>query len=392
MRTLRLTSGPASGQSLEIDREVVVGREGGDLTIDDAELSRRHVALRPVEGGIEVEDLGSLNGTFVNGQRISSPLTVKSNGILKIGISEGALEVTLPQATRMADVAAPPDATVARPIVDPNATVQREVMKPEVAAERPVADPEVTAQRPVADPEVTAQRPVPDGAPPNGPELTVQRPVEAGPPGGAPPPAAPPSPAERPSEGRGGPPLPLIVGVVVLVVLIALAVLLLSGGDSEATKRKIDYTHELTAPTQRDKRLSESVPGKTPVSWTLTGRSKGRPFGTGRTTTAVTLQPAGPPPGAPKSAAPPPPPPKGRPKEATVTVRFNIRLKNGTLIVTERLKSRRTRSSVEFSGIGRITGGTGDFKDAKGSFKVTGGRPKFEESFETARWTGTVEY
>ena len=67
---LVFTQGPLTGQRLEPEGELVIGREGAALTIEDSELSRRHAAVRPVEGGIEIEDLGSLNGTFVNGQRI----------------------------------------------------------------------------------------------------------------------------------------------------------------------------------------------------------------------------------------------------------------------------------------------------------------------------------
>ena len=52
------------------------GRENVDVEIEDAELSRRHFAVRPVEGGLEVEDLGSRNGTRVDGTRIDSPTRV----------------------------------------------------------------------------------------------------------------------------------------------------------------------------------------------------------------------------------------------------------------------------------------------------------------------------
>ena len=67
---LIFTKGPRTGQRLEPEGELVIGREGAAVTIEDSELSRRHAAVRPVEGGIEIEDLGSLNGTFVNGRRI----------------------------------------------------------------------------------------------------------------------------------------------------------------------------------------------------------------------------------------------------------------------------------------------------------------------------------
>src|SRR5690348_3178770 len=93
MATLTITTGPAQGQSIECNREVVLGREGVDVVIDDDEVSRRHTAIRPGSRGIEVEDLGSLNGTFLNGERISDVATVTSNATLRVGNTEMALEI-----------------------------------------------------------------------------------------------------------------------------------------------------------------------------------------------------------------------------------------------------------------------------------------------------------
>ena len=58
--TLVVTQGSLTGQRLELEGELVIGREGVAVTIDDSELSRRHAAVRPVQGGFEIEDLGSL--------------------------------------------------------------------------------------------------------------------------------------------------------------------------------------------------------------------------------------------------------------------------------------------------------------------------------------------
>ena len=88
MRTLKVISGPAAGESLGIEKEVVIGREGADLTITDPQISRRHTAVRPVDDGVEIEDLGSLNGTFVNGERLSKPITLTSSGTIRIGDSD----------------------------------------------------------------------------------------------------------------------------------------------------------------------------------------------------------------------------------------------------------------------------------------------------------------
>ena len=90
--------GPQAGLRVDLDRELVVGREGDGLAIEDEELSRRHAAIRPQGGGAEVEDLGSLNGTFVNNERVGKA-KLRHCDLVKIGKheiefkNEGALPV-----------------------------------------------------------------------------------------------------------------------------------------------------------------------------------------------------------------------------------------------------------------------------------------------------------
>jgi hypothetical protein len=241
--TLRLISGPAAGLAVEIDREIVLGREGADVVIADPELSRRHVALRPVGDGVEVEDLGSRNGTFVDGRRISRPERLTATARLGLGESEGSIEIAV------------------------------------------AADPDVTARRPVADPEATVKRPAHAAGPP------------------APPPRTTPSEA---AAGRGGPPVALVAGGLLGVVVLAVALVLLLSGD-DAEKRSLDLTHTVTTLTKEDRRKSELGPGKQPITWTLVGQTTGQPFGDGNITAITSLQPPGPPPGTPKPAKPPPP-------------------------------------------------------------------------------------
>ena len=92
MATLVITSAQSEGRRIEVSRELVIGRENVDVEIDDAELSRRHVAVRPKDGGLEVEDLGSRNGTRVDGTRIDGPTRIRHGAVLSVGMTTFAVE------------------------------------------------------------------------------------------------------------------------------------------------------------------------------------------------------------------------------------------------------------------------------------------------------------
>jgi hypothetical protein len=81
-------AGPASGTEISFASEFRLGRDerGGDLG-GDATLSRQHAILRTGPGGITVEDLGSTNGTFVNGSRISGVRQVRPGDTVEVGHS-----------------------------------------------------------------------------------------------------------------------------------------------------------------------------------------------------------------------------------------------------------------------------------------------------------------
>jgi hypothetical protein len=71
---LRFISGKYQGGEfpLEENREVLVGRSSDlDMVLVEEMVSRKHARLQLSQGRIEIEDLGSTNGTFVNGERIS---------------------------------------------------------------------------------------------------------------------------------------------------------------------------------------------------------------------------------------------------------------------------------------------------------------------------------
>lgn len=61
-----------AGQSFDIKPQTVLGRDGGcDITIAGTHLSRRHAELNLRGNRLFVRDLGSANGTFLNGRQIT---------------------------------------------------------------------------------------------------------------------------------------------------------------------------------------------------------------------------------------------------------------------------------------------------------------------------------
>lgn len=79
--------GPREPEPHAIDRELTIGR-GTDsgLQLDDPSISRAHARVSPREGGLYVTDLGSHNGTFVDGAAIKETL-VRYSSIVRLGSS-----------------------------------------------------------------------------------------------------------------------------------------------------------------------------------------------------------------------------------------------------------------------------------------------------------------
>lgn len=66
---------------------------GNDVAISDVLASRHHAVLRPAGKQIMVEDLGSLNGTFLNGRRVAGQATAQPGDRLTIGNSDYRITV-----------------------------------------------------------------------------------------------------------------------------------------------------------------------------------------------------------------------------------------------------------------------------------------------------------
>ena len=112
--------GPLAGRRIEVVAELVIGRVDAGLTIDDEEVSRRHAVVRPGDGEIEIEDLGSRNGTYVNGVRIDGVTRLAGGDSVKLGASLLQVDSGRVAATVAAAV---PAAPAAPPAVAPPAPV-----------------------------------------------------------------------------------------------------------------------------------------------------------------------------------------------------------------------------------------------------------------------------
>ena len=85
--TLVIREGEGAGTEHPLEGELVIGREQGsaDLVLGDPGVSRRHAAVRAIGGAITVEDLGSSNGTFVNGDSISAEIELADGDEVRVG-------------------------------------------------------------------------------------------------------------------------------------------------------------------------------------------------------------------------------------------------------------------------------------------------------------------
>ncbi|HTP20455.1 MAG TPA: FHA domain-containing protein [Solirubrobacteraceae bacterium] len=144
MARLRVVSGPNAGQTVDVDEEIVIGREDSDLAIDDDEMSKRHAVVRRHSNRLQVEDLGSTNGTFVDGTRIAEPTLLGGGAEIKVGTTVLVVEGVLPVPDPSGDIAPRNVTRVSRAI-------------PEGTAPPPAAPAAATAAPPAPAPAAPVQ-------------------------------------------------------------------------------------------------------------------------------------------------------------------------------------------------------------------------------------------
>jgi two-component system, NtrC family, sensor kinase len=84
--TLLVLQGPDKGRRFELpDDTALIGRDSRQLPITDNTVSRRHAELLPTEGNWILHDLGSANGSYVNGLRVENKYALKLGDQIRVG-------------------------------------------------------------------------------------------------------------------------------------------------------------------------------------------------------------------------------------------------------------------------------------------------------------------
>jgi pSer/pThr/pTyr-binding forkhead associated (FHA) protein len=110
--TLKVLSGLLSGQSVRLSRKLLIGRaEDCDVQVESQFVSAHHCIVLLDEYTLRLRDLGSKNGTYVNGRKIGTQMITLSHGDA-VSIGDVNLLIELTPGTDGAEFIAP---TVSKP-------------------------------------------------------------------------------------------------------------------------------------------------------------------------------------------------------------------------------------------------------------------------------------
>ena len=82
-----ISIGSSDSREYQLSKQTVTigSHRSNDLVIDDSTVSRRHATITHKTGGFELADLGSTNGTLVNGKRVRVPVNLGCGDEIKFG-------------------------------------------------------------------------------------------------------------------------------------------------------------------------------------------------------------------------------------------------------------------------------------------------------------------
>ena len=153
---LVMQTGPNPGKEFSLEKpDLTIGRDiANDIVINDAEVSRKHARIFVQGDQYYLEDLGSTNGTFVNGQRIAGVQELNSGDSIQMGENVTVLFEAAqydPDATAVMPAKKSPSDTVAA-MPDPEPMFEHEPVDPnQTMADEPVFSPP-PVEKPVFSP------------------------------------------------------------------------------------------------------------------------------------------------------------------------------------------------------------------------------------------------
>lgn len=141
---LEIVEGDGAGRQTEISDSIEIGRDPSNkIPLDDDQASRRHARVSAQGDLALVEDLGSTNGTYVNGQPVEGPRAVRPGDRIRVGLTVFELR-TAQEVQRQPSAVLPiPQVTkLSRDVLEP---VPQEQLEPPPAAAPAAAAPSAPA-------------------------------------------------------------------------------------------------------------------------------------------------------------------------------------------------------------------------------------------------------
>lgn len=82
-------NGPLEGERWEIDKTFVLGRDSTcGIVIPNRQVSRYHARITPTDEGVILEDMDSKNGTYKNGEKITTPVVLQDGDTIHIAMAQ----------------------------------------------------------------------------------------------------------------------------------------------------------------------------------------------------------------------------------------------------------------------------------------------------------------
>jgi serine/threonine protein kinase len=143
---LKVTGGNAVGTEINVDDELLIGRLAGGAGAlgEDIEISRRHARIaRTDEGTYAIDDLGSTNGTLVNGRQITEQELLYPGDVIEVGATTMVVQVTAFTAAAEPEPE-PASATSVGTAVSPPERLPEDAPAPEPEPERSASLPRLS--------------------------------------------------------------------------------------------------------------------------------------------------------------------------------------------------------------------------------------------------------